>query len=111
MGRGGEVFFLDMGEPIKIGDLADNVIRLSGKSPGTEVAVAMVGLRPGERLTEQLVRETEELVISEHEKIFLAQGPGGVTDEFFARFERLRQSILDRDHSGAVVLLGEMAGS
>lgn len=110
MGRGGEVFFLDMGEPVKIGDLAENVIRLSGKSPGTEVVVATVGLRPGERLSEQLVRETEELVISEHEKIFLAQGSGGLDGEFVSHFERLRQAVLDRDHSGAVDLLSEMAG-
>ena len=109
MGRGGEVFFLDMGEPVRIGDLADNVIRLSGKSPGSDVSVATVGLRPGERLNEQLVRETEELVISEHEKIYLASGSGAVPEGFVEDFERLRQTILDRDHSGAVDLLSEMA--
>jgi FlaA1/EpsC-like NDP-sugar epimerase len=109
MGRGGEVFFLDMGEPVRIGDLADNVIRLSGKSPGSEVPVATVGLRPGERLNEQLVRETEELVISEHEKIYLASGSGAVPEGFLEDFERLRHAILERDHSGAVDLLAEMA--
>jgi FlaA1/EpsC-like NDP-sugar epimerase len=109
MGKGGEVFFLDMGEPVRIGDLADNVIRLSGHSPGRDVAVQTVGMRPGERLSEQLVRETEELTISEHEKIFLAHGSGRVDTDFGADFEALRDLLLQRDHSPAIDLLSKMA--
>lgn len=110
MGKGGEVFFLDMGQPVKIGELAENVIRLSGKEPGRDVQVQTIGMRPGERLTEQLVRDQEELTVSEHEKVFLAQGSGRIRDDFAADFEELRALLIERDHSSAVQLLSEMAG-
>jgi FlaA1/EpsC-like NDP-sugar epimerase len=62
MGKGGEVFFLDMGEPILISDLAKNLIRLAGMGPGRDVPLEVMGLRPGERLREELVMANEELL-------------------------------------------------
>src|SRR5207245_11262954 len=59
IGQGGEVFFLDMGEPIRISDLAENLIRLSGMEPGRDMAIEVMGLRPGERLREELRLATE----------------------------------------------------
>jgi len=73
VGRGGEVFVLDMGEPIKIRYLAEQMIRLAGKSPGTEVEISYTGLRPGEKLFEELFHSGETLVQTPHEKLLLAR--------------------------------------
>jgi FlaA1/EpsC-like NDP-sugar epimerase len=71
IGGRGQVYVLDMGEPVKITDLADTMIRLSGKEPGTDIAVEFVGARPGEKLHEELWSETETVTPSQHEAILL----------------------------------------
>ncbi len=71
IGGRGQVYVLDMGEPVKITDLADTMIRLSGKEPGVDVAVEFVGARPGEKLHEELWSETEHVSPSSHEAIML----------------------------------------
>jgi FlaA1/EpsC-like NDP-sugar epimerase len=73
MGDGGEIFVLDMGEPIKIAYLAEQMIRLSGKVPGEDIDIAYTGLRPGEKLYEELFHEKEALESTHHEKILLAR--------------------------------------
>lgn len=73
MGRGGEIFVLDMGEPTKISYLAEQLIRLAGKDPYKEIDIVYTGLRPGEKLFEELFHESEQLVGTEHEKILLAR--------------------------------------
>ena len=73
MGKGGEIFVLDMGEPIKISFLAEQMIHLSGKKLGEDVNIVYTGLRPGEKLHEELFHEAEELIATEHEKILQAQ--------------------------------------
>jgi FlaA1/EpsC-like NDP-sugar epimerase len=73
MGRGGEIFVLDMGEPIKIAYLAEQMIRLSGKVPGEDIDIVYTGLRPGEKLYEELFHEKEALQSTVHEKILLAR--------------------------------------
>lgn len=70
IGSGGEIFVLDMGEPVKICYLAEQMIRLSGKVPGEDVAIQYIGLRPGEKLYEELFYATELSDKTEHEKIF-----------------------------------------
>ena len=72
-GHGGEIFVLDMGEPIKISYLAEQMIRLAGKEPGHDIAIEYVGLRPGEKLYEELFHPSEELVATAHEKLFKAK--------------------------------------
>ena len=72
MGRGGEIFVLDMGEPVKIAYLADQLIRLSGKQPGEDIEIEYTGLRPGEKLYEELFHESEKLAGTTHPKILLA---------------------------------------
>ncbi|QBR85375.1 polysaccharide biosynthesis protein [Legionella israelensis] len=72
-GSGGEIFVLDMGEPIKIRYLAEQMIRLSGKEPGKDIQIKYTGLRPGEKLFEELFHESEQLAPTQHEKLFKAQ--------------------------------------
>jgi len=75
MAEGGEIFILDMGEPVKIMDLAENVIRLSGYVPGVDVDIAVTGLRPGEKLYEELVLDIEGIEKTAHSKIFAEHPP------------------------------------
>lgn len=73
MGKGGEIFVLDMGQPVKIAYLAEQMIRLSGKVPGKDIKIEYTGLRPGEKLYEELFYEQEQLSPTGHKKILLAQ--------------------------------------
>lgn len=73
LGKGGEIFVLNMGEPVKIRYLAEQMIRLSGKIPGEDIKITYTGLRPGEKLYEELFHRQEGLSETGHEKIFLAQ--------------------------------------
>ncbi len=72
LGKGGEVFVLDMGEPIKIADLAADLIRLSGKEVGTDIEIRFSGSRPGEKLFEELFFSAEQAAPTEHEKVLRA---------------------------------------
>ena len=73
VGRGGELYVLDMGEPVTIGYLAEQMIALAGKTPGEDVEIQFIGLRPGEKLFEELFHERENLAATSHEKILLAR--------------------------------------
>jgi FlaA1/EpsC-like NDP-sugar epimerase len=73
MGQGGEIFVLDMGEPVKIIDLARQMIRLSGHEPDKEIEIKYIGLRPGEKLHEELFHGSENLLGTSNPKIMLAQ--------------------------------------
>lgn len=72
-GTGGEIFVLDMGEPVKISYLAQQIIRLSGKEPDKDIQIQYTGLRPGEKLFEELFHASEQLVETAHEKLFKAR--------------------------------------
>jgi len=72
-GEGSEIFVLDMGDPIKITYLAQQMIRLAGKEPGIDISIVFTGLRPGEKIFEELFYDTEALVPTVHEKIYKAQ--------------------------------------
>lgn len=73
--NGGEIFVLDMGKPVKIYDLAKNLIKLSGYEPFEDIDIKIVGLRPGEKLYEELLMDEEGLTETKHEKIFIGR-PG-----------------------------------
>ncbi|SCI76380.1 UDP-glucose 4-epimerase [uncultured Clostridium sp.] len=73
MAKGGEIFVLDMGDPVKIVDLANNLIRLSGFEPNVDIDIKFTGLRPGEKLYEELLMSEEGLMDTEHEKIFIGK--------------------------------------
>ncbi len=73
IGEGGEIFVLDMGEPVKIKYLAEQMIRLSGKEPGQDIEIVYTGLRPGEKLFEELFHQQEQLEGTQHPKVLLAR--------------------------------------
>ena len=75
MGAGGEIYIFDMGKPIRIKDLAEKMIRLSGKKPYEEIDIVYTGLRPGEKLYEELLADTSKTLPTYHPKIMIAQDP------------------------------------
>lgn len=90
--KGGEIFVLDMGEPVKIYDLAESLIRLSGLVPGKDIEIEITGLRPGEKLYEEILMNEEGLQKTRHDKIFVAE-PMDITmemiEEKLGKFEAL----------------------
>ena len=86
MGNGGEVFIFDMGEPIRILDLAKKMIRLAGLIPGKDIELRFTGLRPGEKLFEELLNKEEEVIPTHNKKILIAK-----VMEY--DFERVSESI------------------
>ena len=81
MGEGGEIFILEMGIPVKIADMARDMIRLSGKVPEQDIQIVYTGLRPGEKLHEELITQGEGIVATAHEKIMvLRRDESGATD-------------------------------
>jgi len=111
LGRGGEVFVLDMGEPVKVLDLAKELIGLSGLEVGEDIEVKIVGLRPGEKLFEELLTEEERSGVlgdSGHEKIFIAK-VGEVDGEKLEKDVReLEVLAKEMDLEGVVRKLQEM---
>jgi FlaA1/EpsC-like NDP-sugar epimerase len=73
MGQGGEIFVLDMGEPVKIVDLARDLIRLSGLEPDVDVNVQFTGIRPGEKMFEELSTSAENAEKTRHPKIYIGR--------------------------------------
>ena len=73
-GVGGEIFVLDMGEPVKITYLAEQLIKLSGKEVGTDIEIKFTGLRPGEKLFEELSYQDEKMELTSCDKVFVVTG-------------------------------------
>jgi FlaA1/EpsC-like NDP-sugar epimerase len=105
-GRGGEIFVLDMGDPIRIAELAEHVIRLSGLEPGTDIAIEYCGLRPGEKLHEELWSSSETLSRTEYDKILvLKSGEGPPLPQTAAACEALEEMAAVGDREGIVAKL------
>jgi len=73
MAKGGEIFILDMGEPVRIVDLAENMVRMAGLTPGVDIKIECIGLRPGEKLYEELLLNEEGLTATLNDKIFVVK--------------------------------------
>jgi len=87
---GGEIFILDMGEPVEIYELAKDLIRLSGLEPGRDIEIKFTGLRPGEKLYEEVLMGEEGMRMTSHEKIFAAQPAHYNLELLKEKFEELR---------------------
>lgn len=97
MAKGGEIFVLDMGEPVKILDLAENLIRLSGFEPYKDIDIEIVGLRPGEKLYEELLMNEEGLTETKHHKIFIGKPLQIDLKLLQAQLNRLSETIKGED--------------
>ncbi len=95
----GELFVLDMGKPVKIYDLAANMIRLSGFIPEVDIKIQEIGLRPGEKLYEELLMKTEELDKTSHELIFVEKDAPQSREAIDAKIELLRDAVYKYEHS------------
>ena len=95
MAKGGEIFVLDMGEPVKIADLAKDLIRLSGFEPGIDIKIEFTGLRPGEKLYEELLLQEEGIQKTEHNKIYVAKPILMDTITFSNELEKLRSVLYE----------------
>lgn len=91
MGNGGEIYILDMGEAINILEMARDIIVLSGHDPNDEIPIEFTGLRPGEKLLEELVNIDEKLIPSDQKKIFIAKSPVQISPEIDKDIEKLLQ--------------------
>jgi FlaA1/EpsC-like NDP-sugar epimerase len=107
-GGGGEIFVLRMGTPVKIMDMAKDLIALHGLRPGVDVDVKVVGLRPGEKLHEDLVVEGEEVTESAHERILTARSPLPAGWDREAVLRMLAELVAEGDTRGIREYLGEI---
>ena len=97
IGGGGEIFVLDMGKPVKIYDLARQMIRLAGYDPDNDINIEVVGLRPGEKLYEELFHESEEYTGTVHPKILLAESRKADWETLEIQIENIHNACDERD--------------
>jgi FlaA1/EpsC-like NDP-sugar epimerase len=111
IGGRGQVYVLDMGDPVKIVDLADTMIRLSGKEPAIDIGVEFVGARPGEKLHEELWSQDEKVIPSSHEAILLVTRPPVDADWLEAELAALEELIRGGDTLELVGRLNALVGT
>ena len=108
MAKGGEIFVLDMGAPVKITTLAENLIRMYGKVPYKDVPIIFTGLRPGEKLFEELLMDEEGLVSTDNKKIFIGNQIEIDGTELLQKLDGLHAAAEENDSEKTVALLGEL---
>lgn len=108
MAKGGEIFILDMGEPVKIIDLANQLIKLSGYTPGTDIKIEFTGLRPGEKLYEELLLSEEGIQETTHEKIFIGNPIDIDMEKFFSQMDELKEIAYTNQTDKVREMIAEM---
>jgi FlaA1/EpsC-like NDP-sugar epimerase len=93
--KGGEIFVLDMGEPVKILDLAENLIKLSGYKVGEDIRIEFTGLRPGEKLYEEMLMDEEGLQDTSNKMIHIGKPIEMDEMRFFSQLERLKTAAVE----------------
>ena len=101
--KGGEIFVLDMGEPVKIYDLAVSLIKLLGYEPNVDIPIEITGLRPGEKLYEEILMSEEGLTSTKHNKIFITEPMNITMEELEEKLEKLKELLkLEKDENSEV---------
>ena len=108
MGKGGEIFVFDMGEPVKIKDLAIKMIKLSGKEPEKDILLKYTGLRPGEKLYEELLSDDAKNLPTPHHKIMVSMDPYKEYNEIKDLIEQLEAAALSHDNNQIVRIIKNM---
>ncbi len=108
MGKGSEIFVLNMGEPVKIADLARNLILLSGLRPEHDIRIVFTGPRPGEKLFEELNQEAEGLLPTHHEKINVFAGEAMPWPEIERHLARLRTACRERNFDELISMVRQV---
>lgn len=108
MGNGGEILIFDMGQSVKILDLAKKMIRLSGLEPGKDIDIVFTGLREGEKLFEELLNQTENTIPTHHEKIMIAKVQEYEYTEINSFVELFNDLINDKNELKMVALMKEL---
>jgi FlaA1/EpsC-like NDP-sugar epimerase len=111
IGKGGEIFILDMGQPIKIIDLAVNMIRFYGLEPDRDIPIIFTGIRPGEKLHEELFEDSEERYPTIHEKIFVVKNSKPFRSDYLDQVDKLIEMAKNLESEEKMLsLLKELAG-
>ena len=108
MAKGGDIFVLDMGSPVKITTLAENLIRIYGYEPYTEMPIKFTGLRPGEKLFEELLMSEEGLKSTASQKIFIGKQIKIDQEAFIKQLSELKEAAMKNDCEGVVTKLAEI---
>jgi len=104
IGRGGEIFVLDMGEPVRILDLAHEMIRRHGLVAGRDIEVKITGMRPGEKLFEELANDTDQIVSTSHKKIHVWKLPQRTPAEMEAMLGEL-EAVIESSRDDVIAAL------